>query len=97
MIQQTSRQAYYSLKDLGARQYIVLKTIQLSNSICNLDIAKLLVIPINQVTPRTNELVKEGLVEESHKDIGPTGRRVIFWKLSEEGEKLFAPHQEPLF
>lgn len=88
-VRNTSRQAFYSLDDLGERQRAVLKTIQKYGPMCNLDISLQMGKPINQITPRTNELVDLGVVEESHRDISPaTGRRAIFWKVSQKGINL---------
>lgn len=82
MIRGTSREAYASLDHLGARQRAVYNAIASMGEACNLDIAARIGQPINAVTPRTNELVKAGLVEASRKDITPrTGKRVIFWRL----------------
>ncbi len=90
MIQTTSIIAYNSLTDLGSRQYQVLEHIYHGKSVCNLDIALSLNLPINQVTGRTKELVDMGLVTEGHKSPNPhTGRTVIYWELTSEGEKLF--------
>lgn len=83
MIQQTSFQALLDLKDsdtIGWKQHQVLTILKEFGPACNVQIAMALGWEINRVTPRTNELVKLGKVVEWKKDIGPTGRRVIFWK-----------------
>lgn len=80
MIQQTSILAYQSLQDLGTRQKTVYNVIEYAGSICNMDIADQLQLPVNQITGRTKELVDIGLVEQSYKAKHPiTGRQVIFW------------------
>lgn len=90
MIRQTSREAYWSLNDLGRRQLMVLSTIRSRGSACNLDIAEELGMPINSITPRTKELVDAGLVmERERRVITKTGRKVIFWSLTEEGKRIF--------
>lgn len=81
MIRDTSTRAYHALSDLGERQKEVYMVIARLGSACNLDIAEELGLPINSVTPRTNELVFMDYVEEARKDIGPTGRTVIYWKI----------------
>ena len=88
-VRNTSRQAYHSLHDLGNRQRDVLLAI-LDNGkpICNLDLSRRMVKPINQLTPRTNELVVAGLVEESLRGISSTGRRAIFWQVTDSGHDL---------
>lgn len=81
MIQQTSILAFLDLKDLNARQQEVLNAIHQLGTACNLDIADYLRRPINAVTPRTNELVAKGLVEEAHRaPCRQTGRKSIFWR-----------------
>lgn len=81
-VQTTSIFAYMDLKDLGARQKAVYNTL-LEGSMCNLEIAHRLGIPINAITPRTNELASKGLVEEKFKAPGPTGKTVIYWGIKE--------------
>lgn len=83
MIQQTSFQAFLDLRDsgtIGAKQYQVLSVLEEFGPACNYQIAQALGWEVNRVTPRTNELVKLGKVELYKKDLGPTGRKVIFWK-----------------
>jgi predicted transcriptional regulator len=84
MIRETSKLALESIrKELGKRQeqvYLAIKELRESN---NLMISKKLNLAINVVVPRTNELVKMGLVEESYKDKCPLTKRMsIFWKVT---------------
>lgn len=80
-VQETSIEAYHDLKNLNGKQKEVYNAIKKLGEACNLDVAYELRIPINRITPRTNELVRLGFVEESRRDITPrTGRRVIFWR-----------------
>lgn len=80
-VRQTSLDAYWGLKDLGEKQKTVLDKIKELGSACNLDLAYALSWPINRVTPRTNELVEMGYVEEAKRAITPrTGRKVIYWR-----------------
>jgi len=89
-VRNTSRQAFHSLNDLGNRQKFVLDTIFLYGPLCNLEISTKTGKPINQITPRTNELVEMGLVEEAHRAVNPiTGRRAIYWTATQEGKDLF--------
>lgn len=89
-VRNTSRQAFHSLNDLGDRQRFILEMILNYGPICNLDISIKSGKPINQVTPRTNELVEMGLVEESHREVNPvTNRKAIYWKPTKKGIDLF--------
>ena len=85
MTQQTSIESYIELKNsgtLGERQLAVYNSIKKQGDASNLDIAYDLQLPINRITPRTNELVKKGKVCISRKATsGRTGKRVIFWKV----------------
>ena len=65
-MQQTSLIAFQNLK-IGPKQQIVYNAFKNYGSCTNLEISTWSNIPINQVTPRTNELVKLGLIKESHK------------------------------
>jgi predicted transcriptional regulator len=81
-VRKTSLLAFaHALETLGKRQLEVLKTVDKIEPCSDLDIAECLDKPINTITPRRNELVKKGLVFESHTGISKqTGRVVIFWK-----------------
>lgn len=88
-IRSTSVEALHSLNDLGSRQSEVLSVIIKDGPLCNLHIATRLKKPINQITPRTNELVALGLVEELFRDIvAETGRRAIFWNITDKARGL---------
>lgn len=85
MIQQTSLEAFWSVTNLSSRQEAVKNILSLYGPLSNLEIANKLNMPINSITPRTNELVEKGVVEEAHRDISPiTNRRVIYWRLRHE-------------
>jgi DNA-binding MarR family transcriptional regulator len=80
-VQQTSLLAYIELKNLSEKRAQVYRAIEIGGSLCNQQIAGILRWEINRVTPRTNELVKAGLVIMDRKALyKPTGRIVIFWK-----------------
>lgn len=80
--QQTSIEAYHELQKLPEKRRAVYDVIEKLGEACNLDIAYELRWPINRITPRTNELVALGLVEEAKKAVTPrTGRKVIYWKI----------------
>ncbi len=90
MVQNTSVQAYWNIEeDLGERQALVYNTIKNSpRSLTNTEIAKILNIPINTVTPRTNELVMQKLVEEKEKrKCDVTGRLAITWGIGNDQPK----------
>lgn len=90
MIRNTSREAYKSIVNLGAKQNLVLTAIKEHKAICNYDIAEYLKVPINQVTGRTRELFQLGLVREEYIERHlKTGRQCIYWGLTPQGEKYF--------
>ena len=82
MIQQTSVEAYESIQpDLGERQQLILDTIIDNPNVSNHDIAHLLGLEINQVTPRVFELRTMNLVKSHGTKIDEdTGRKVICWE-----------------
>lgn len=83
MVQQTSLLAFQELENVGQKQRQVYEVIDRLGEASNLDIAYELKWPINRITPRTNELVKMGMVRESKKDISKwTGKRVIYWAVN---------------
>ena len=80
-MRQTSLDAYQKLEKLAEKRRKVFDAIDFLGEACNLDVAYHLQWSINRVTPRTNELVKMGLVKESKRAITPrTDRKVIYWK-----------------
>jgi len=83
-IQNTSRLAYSEIsQDLGSRQAEVLEVIRSAKSITNTEISQKLGYSINRITPRTNELVKAGLVcEDEKRPCKITGRLAIAWKVA---------------
>ena len=80
MIQQTSLYSFFMISEmeLGKRQMQVYSIIK-NNPLTNKKIAELLKLPINQVTPRTNELVKLGLIEKKGQVIQENRRQAILW------------------
>lgn len=87
-VQDTSLDAYHFdvLLHLGEKQKRVLEALKRGKRpVCNQELADHLHQPINTITPRVNELVGKGLVEEAFRDIYPkTNRRVIYWKPARE-------------
>ena len=83
MIQDTSLEAYHSIEDeLNSRQYQIWGMLKHYRSLSNLEISRILGIPINCVTPRVKELRNMGLVVFSHKKKDRiTGRNVMVWKV----------------
>ncbi|MBM7488094.1 DNA-binding Lrp family transcriptional regulator [Bradyrhizobium sp. USDA 3686] len=66
MIQATSLFAYQGIKsELPRRQRQVRDELALHADMTNGELAHALNIPINQITPRTNELRKSGIIEWS--------------------------------
>lgn len=88
MKRETSRLALNSIRDLGHKQRAVYDAIKRRGIACNLEIADDLRLPINSVTPRTNELVQMRLVQEAKKKRGPTGRLAIYWEIVPEAPKV---------
>lgn len=82
-IQDTSLQAYFDIDNLPEKRRVVYEAIKELGEACNLEIARHLNLPINCVTPRTNELVKLGLVTMAKKDITHiTGKMVMYWEIT---------------
>jgi len=67
-------------KELGERQKTVYRVFKRFGAMTNLQVSRKLLLPINSITPRTNELVKMGLIEEKRRDLCPISKRkAIFW------------------
>ena len=82
MIQDTSVSAYREITNLSSRQRQVYDTILVLGCPTNLEISTFTRIPINQITPRTNELVKLGLVCECEKrQCSISKRMAISWRI----------------
>jgi predicted transcriptional regulator len=81
-MKETSLLAYAEvLENLNERQIQVLKAIDKIEPCNNLMISKYLNLPINSITPRTNELFKKRLIKENKKDKCPiTKRTTIFYE-----------------
>jgi len=81
LIQDTSLEAYRSIvESLGPRQKIVFEALR-NNPASNKTLAKRLGFEINQVTPRTLELRKKGLVKKMYCDI-ENGHSATVWGVS---------------
>ena len=80
-IRETSTDSYNIIKHtIGKRQKVVLLAFLEHGAVTNLEISTWKQIPINQVTPRTNELVKMGYMTESEKrECSISGRNVFTW------------------
>jgi len=84
MIQQTSFEAFQALENRGEKQMMVYHALEALGEACNLEVARHLNRAINTITPRMNELVKAGLVEEAGKKVNPiTNKNVIYWRITE--------------
>ena len=84
-MRQTSLQAYDHIIDtgkLGRMQQEVFNTLKQFGNMTNTELSGLAGLPINCVTPRMNELVKDGFVEGKQKRrCKITGRKAIEWGL----------------
>ena len=84
MIQDTSKKSLKEIiieKKLGTLQTTVLKAFYNSPNSTDKEISESSNIPINIITARRNELVKEGLLEESERrPCKVTGRTSISWR-----------------
>ena len=83
MVTDTSAEAFhFILNSIGRRQTAVYKAIEKGVSMTNSEIAVYLQLPINQVTPRTNELVKKGLVRNNGKrECNITHQKCMTWEI----------------
>lgn len=82
-VRDTSKLAYDEVSpNIGKKQALVLQTInKAKRPINNQEIASHLALPINTITPRTNELLGLDKVELAFKAVYPTtGRKVCYWK-----------------
>ena len=82
LVRQTSLEAYSRIKkELGSRQQEIFDCFEGNGSCTNLEVSKMIGVPINCVTPRTNELVKLGLViEDEKRNCNVSGRKSISWR-----------------
>lgn len=81
MIQDTSLDAYNSIvENLGPRQQIIFEALR-NNPASNKTLAKRLGLEINQVTPRTLELRKKGLVKKMYSE-EQDGHYATVWGVS---------------
>ncbi|BBC43621.1 helix-turn-helix DNA binding domain protein [Mycobacterium phage AN9] len=84
MIQDTSREAYYSvLPEMSDRKREVVKAVETFGSLCNREISDLVGRPINEITPVVLRLREDSVLALSHKGVyEPTGRKVMYWRLA---------------
>lgn len=81
MIQSTSQESYDKIVEtLGRRQHQIFSILKQIEPACNKSISIRGGFPINEVTPRINELRYKGVVEQAYK-ADYDGRKVIFWKI----------------
>ncbi len=80
MKRKTSSDSFQKIKPtLQARQAQVFKILK-NRILSNRQISELLKLPINRITPRTNELVKRGVVYCCGKTFDKvTGKTVMVW------------------
>ena len=87
MITETSQLAYKNdaLPTLGSRQLAVLEALQTMGEGTNLEVATRMGAMINTITPRMNELVKMGKVEQIGKrKCSISGRLAYVWGLKKQ-------------
>lgn len=82
-VQDTSIFTFQNIQHtLGEKQALIIKSLQFKGATTNLELSVHLGWPINQVTPRTNELVKKGIVKMSSKrECKISGRMAIAWMI----------------
>jgi len=83
MVLDTSIEAYQNIKSqLGSRQRVVLDVIRYLETPTNVEISRYLGLPINTITPRTNELRKKGLIcDAGKKKCSITDKIVYAWRI----------------
>lgn len=83
MMVDSSLDAFQSIKpELGTRQKVVLDVITHLKNATNTEISHYLGLPINQITPRTNELRRKGLVTDAGKRICKITERIVHaWRV----------------
>jgi predicted ArsR family transcriptional regulator len=83
MMQDTSTQAYDSIRDsLNEKQRIIRSVLLRVGPMSNAQLATVLRWPINTVTPRIHELRKLDVIEDAGTVVSrTTGRKVHVWKL----------------
>lgn len=86
MIADTSREAFYKLRQLGHRQQ------QVFDAVCELGVASndMIVqqtgLPINVVTPRVNELVKMGRLGLERIAVNTLGNKAKHWSVRDPND-----------
>lgn len=83
MMQSTSITNYENIvSELGKRQKEVFEALKELEYATNNMIAQKVGLPIDSITGRTNELVKKGVVEQSHVSWCPIRKtKCIYWKI----------------
>ena len=84
MLRDTSLDSFQEIKkELGKRQQLVYDIIKKLGCPTNLEMSRYSNVPINQITPRTNELVKLGFVKECEKrTCSISGKTVWSWRIA---------------
>lgn len=83
MSRDTSKESFYKIiPGLGKRQNLIYSFFKKYGACTNLEISTWENIPINQVTPRTNELYKKGLLTLAQKrNCSISGRTAWSWRI----------------
>jgi predicted ArsR family transcriptional regulator len=85
MIQDTSQLAYIDIQQDGTakgRKALILTAFRVFGNMTNSEVAERLKLPINCVTGRTNDLVKERLIKNVGSIMAKTGKPNIVWGLA---------------
>lgn len=84
-VRATSVDSYHALMHENTQAYRVQEAIEDMGAATIRMVAKKLGMETGTVSARINKLVKDGYLEESHRDQDPySGKRSIFWKPVEE-------------
>jgi len=77
-VTETSMTAFKKI-NLGQRQIAVHLALKTLTRATDLEIAEYLGKPINEITPRRNELVKLGYAKENGRKVNPSGNTAKAW------------------
>ena len=81
-VRQTSLQVFQDINltpVLGSMQSLVWNTLRTYGDLTNKEVSEFCGLPINCVTPRTNELYKAGLIMCNGKKVQKNGRKAMLW------------------
>ena len=83
-VRDTSLEAYAEIlphrRTMREEVFACIKRLNRTGPCCDRDVADEMGIPINRITPRRNELAKEGRIREAKDKLIRDGRRVTGWE-----------------